>query len=427
MARATTPTWLPLDRWREIMGISPFSFNQLTAVAPLIIPVGDCGEVWFQHMYQSPDQASREDVGDAIREAEGKIASEIGYYLLPDWIVDERIQTIRPARPEVFAGTVGNLRGMPKSVQPKWNYIISGGRKAKDAIEEDVDIFGGGVLSDQDGDGFLETITFTVNVAAHPGITACEVRVYYPDTEAVVLSPALDEWEIRPINVSLVGNTATIVMKRWQVVVADIQERLDAASIAANAAAFMDTVDVYRVFNDPQSMANLLWERAGPNNSCRNCNGSGCTACAFDAQTGCFLVRDERLGIVAYQPATWDSDEEQFTVANFLNCRDPDQLRIWYYAGWQSDHPATECPRVQMDPYFEKIVAYYAAAILDRDVCSCNNSERFIDHWREDLARVGSEVSFQISPEDLDNPLGTQRGAIYAWKQLKRREWRVHA
>jgi hypothetical protein len=82
---------------------------------------------------------------------------------------------------------------------------------------------------------------------------------------------------------------------------------------------------------------------------------------------------------------------------------------------------------VQLDPYFEKVIAYYAAALLDRAVCSCNNSERFVDHWREDLARLGADVSHQLSVEDLDNPLGTQRGAIYAWKQVKRWKWRVHA
>jgi len=421
MARGTTPTLLPLDRWADIMGINPLSFNQLTSG---LISVSDCGEVWFQRMWQNPDQASREDVADAIREAEEKISSEIGYFLLPDWVVDERIQTIRPARPEVFAGTVGNLRGMPKSLQPKWNFIISGGQKTKTLITAGVAV-DGAALSDLDGDGYFETVTITVTVTA--GDEPCEVRVFYP-AAGVVPAAALDDWEVKPIRVTIVGTTATIVFKRWQIVDAELQARLNAEALDSTVDAnYLTTVDVYRVFNDPQSMANLLWERAGPNNSCSTCSGSGCTACAFDTQTGCFAVRDERLGIVAYQPATWDSDDEEFNVANFLNCRDPDQLRLWYYAGWQSDNPATECPRVQMDPFFEKVVAYYAAAILDRDVCSCNNSERFIDHWREDLARVGSEVSFQISPEDLDNPLGTQRGAIYAWKQLKRREWRVHA
>lgn len=424
MARGSTPTWLSLDRWFTIMGIHPFSANQLNGSD--LAPPSNCGEVWFQNMFQAPDQAAREDVADAIREAELKLASEFGFYLLPDWVEDERVNTVRPARPELFASTIGNVRGQTKSIESRWNYVITGGRKTKTVIEADV-VANGATLSDQDGDGYTETVTITVNVAAAGVESACEVRVFYPDSENVVLEAALDEWEVRPIDVSIAGDIATIIFKRWQIVGADQQERLDAEALDSEVdATYLSTVDVYRVWNDPQSMATLLWETGGVG-GCSSCAGAGCVACSFDAQVGCFHVRDERRGMLAYHPATWDADDEQFNVAEFVNCRDPDQLRIWYYSGWQADGPSIDCPRVQIDPYFEKVIAYYAAALLDRDVCSCNNSERFVDHWREDLARVGNEVSHQLSVEDLDNPMGTQRGSIYAWKQIRRWKWRVHA
>lgn len=422
MARGSTPTWLPLDRFFEIMGVHPFSANQLNSSE--LAPESACGEVWFQHMYQAPDQAAREDVADAIREAELKIASEIGYFLLPDWTVDERVVTTRPVRPELYAGVLGNVRGQSKSIESRWNMIITGGRKAKDVIVAGVTA-NGVVLSDLDGDDYKETVTLTADVTDFPDIVACEVRVYYP-AGGVVPAAALDEWEVRPIRVTIVGNTATIIFKRWQIVNANLQERLNAASLDSTLdASYEDEVDLYRVSNDPQSMANLLWERSGPN-GCASCSGTGCVACSFDTQTACLTVRNERLGIFAYEPATWDADNKLFNAARFLDCRDPDQLRIWYYSGYESKQPNVDCPRIQLDPFFEKIIAYFAAGILDRKVCSCNNSERFVEHWREDLARVGSEVSHQISPQDLDNPLGTQRGAIYAWKQLQRGDWRVH-
>jgi hypothetical protein len=423
MARGSTPTLLPLDRWFEIMGVHPFSANQLNGTT--LAPPSNCGEVWFQYMYQNPDQAAREDVADAIREAELKIASEIGYFPLPDWVVEERLLTVRPARPELYAGTVGTIRGQAKSVNARWAIAIAGGHKKKDEIAVDV-VANGVTLSDEDGDLYKETVTIAVNIAAHPGITACEVRVFYPDTEGVIDRPALDEWEVRPIRVTIAGVNATITFKRWQIVSADEQARLDSPLLDSTLdPSYLTTVDVYRVWNDPQSMATMLWDRSGPT-TCQSCSGSGCVACGFNSQTACLFLRDKRLGIFAYQPATWDEDDEQFILAAYANCRDPDQIIISYYSGYESQQPNIDCPRVQMDPFFEKVIAYYAAAILDRDVCSCNNSERFIDHWREDLARVGSEVSFQISPQDLDNPLGTQRGAIYAWKQIRRGDWRVH-
>jgi len=129
-------------------------------------------------------------------------------------------------------------------------------------------------------------------------------------------------------------------------------------------------------------------------------------------------VRDERRGIVAYRPATWDAANDEFDSAGYAVCRDPDQLRIWYYSGYESDSPKVEFPRTQLDPFWEKLIAYFAAALIDRDVCSCNNSERFIDYWREDLARTRRDVAHQISPSDLDNPFGTTRGALEAWRKI---------
>jgi hypothetical protein len=425
MARADTPTWLPLDRWAQIVGINPMHFNQLTSN---VLPVGSvCGDVWYQNSWAHPDQAAREDVAEAIREAEHRIAAIIGYYLLPDWVEDERVKTVRPARPELFASGSINLRGQLKSITSRWGYIISGGQKQVDLIKADVDVSdAAGALLDLDGDTFKETVRFIVNVASADLDSACEVRVFYPEG-GVVPASGLAEWEVRPISVSIVGDTATITFKRWQIVDPELQFRLDTDSIDGDIdASFLQAVDVYRVWNDPQSMAQLLWESDNEPTGCPYCNGAGCPSCAFNSQVGCFHVRDEQLGILAYTPAAWDATNERFLRADYAVCRDPDQLRLWYYAGYESTHPLINCPRVQMDPFLEKIVAYYSAALIDRNVCSCNNIERFVSHWREDLARTGREVAFQLSPSDLDNPFGTTRGGIEAWRKIKTGDWIVH-
>lgn len=402
MARATTPTWLALDRWAEIMGIPPLFFNQL--YSEFYTHGSECGDVWFQWMWQQPDRVGREDVADAIREAEDRLKSVVGYNLLPDWISDERVRTTRPARPELYHGTQGNIRGQLKSIQTRWAYIISGGQRKKDLLEAGVITTKvAGTVKDLDGDGYYETVEITVTSADVGEITdASEIHVYYPGESGE------DEWEVKPIEVSISGNTATIIFKRWLIVDPDLQSIMDAENIDGDDDnSYLGTVDVYRVWNDPQSMATLLWE-----------NGCEDPACAFDTQTGCFRVRDERCGIIAYRPATWDSTNEHFDYVDYAVCRDPDQLRIWYYAGYESDSPKVEFPRTQLDPFWEKLIAYFAAALIDRDVCSCNNSERFIDYWREDLSRTGRDVAHQISPSDLDNPFGTTRGAIEAWRKI---------
>ena len=73
---------------------------------------------------------------------------------------------------------------------------------------------------------------------------------------------------------------------------------------------------------------------------------------------------------------------------------------------------------IDMDPRFEQAVAHLSVTLLDRPACSCNNVERFVDYWNEDLARNSRDVSHQITFRDLGNPFGTARGAIDAWKTI---------
>ena len=409
MARSSTPTWLPLDRWAEILGIHPIHFNQMYLD---LGPVADCGDTWYQDSWQQPNFISREDVAVAIRQDEMMIASELGYFPLPDWVIDERKKTVRPAKPELFSVTSVNVRGLSKSVETAWGYVISGGQRTVDLIDAGATV----VATDADGDGYDETCTVTVTTTV---TDLNEIRAFYPGRSGSF------DYEIRPIQVSVSGGVATITFKRWQIVEPDQLERFDAQDPgnrinAASAGSYETTVDIYRVWNDPQSQCNLLWERDPTRVGCGACSGTGCAICAFDTQTGCIAVRDERLGIMMYRPATWDSDEEQFESAAFSVCRDPEQLRIWYYAGWQDTNPRVDRPRVDLDPYWEKAIVYLSCSLLDRDICSCKNAEEFVDHWRMDLSMVGADVSFQVPPEDLANPFGPARGAIYAWKQIHR-------
>ena len=403
MGRATTPTLLPLDRWAELLGISPLHWNQM--FSDNFGPTGDCGDTFFQYTWQNTEFTSREDIARAINQAEGMIASALGYYPMPDWTFLERKQTTRPAKPELIAGSNTNVRGYHKTIELDHGYIISGGRRAQSEITLATAV----TFSDEDGDGYEETATAAVTTA----IVDCEIRAYLPGRAGDFA------YEIRPIVVTSTGGVATITFKRWQMVDPDLQENLSAGRPdnrinAETAANYLTTIDVYRIFNDPQSQVTLMWEQ--PPVGCNVCGGSGCVACAFGTQTGCLFVRDERLGFVGYRPATWDATDEEFDRADLAVCRDPEQLRLWYYSGWESTDPRVICPRTQMDPQFEMAVTHLSVTLLDRDVCSCNNVERFVEHYREDLSRLGREVSHQLTPRDLGNPFGPTRGGISAWK-----------
>lgn len=410
MAFAQTQTKLPLDRWARLIGINPLHFNGLQVRDPTV-----CSAVWFQYEWQTADRVSREEVARAIATAEADIEDVIGYRLMPAWEIDEWQPAAPVPRPELLRRMSIDTHGFSQAVQSKWGYILSGGVRAKTVLDAAQAI----VYSDVDGDGYNETATVTAVVTA--GMNPCEIAVFYPVGQGVT-DAGDDEYQIRPVAVSVSGVTATIVFRRELCVRADLLERdvIPAnddqfrALDANDNANFLTTVDVYRVYNDPQSQAMFMWEPL----SCSSCGGSGCEQCAYTVQTGCLMARsDPRLGMLTYRPAEWNATTALFDSAGWVEGRSPDIIRLWYYAGWRAKN--LSCPTVQMDPFYERLVAIYAAALLDRPICECNNTGAYIEQWRRDVAlTIGGGENPKISGRDLDCPWGTKRGAIYAYNRV---------
>lgn len=403
MARSDIKTWLPLDRWAKIMGINPLHFNSLSST---LFNTNVCGSTYFQYAWQHADRVGREDIARAIKEAEDEISREVGYNLIPDWTVSERLNYPQPMVPGVYNIYGTNPKAMYKSVELRKGHVISGGVVAKTAIE-----LGSAVTrSDEDGDSYSELCTVSVTTTV---TDENEIRVYYAGKSGA------DIWEIRPINVSISGGVATITFNSWQIVDTDLQEAFDASAIDGDAAAsYKTTVDVYRVYNDPATQVQFMWENSPDMNCCTTCS-----ACTLGTAAGCFHLRDPRLGLAVPAPASWDSDDEEFDTGEWTECREPDQIRFWYYSGYR-DRDISRY-NVNMSPYWETAVAYFAASKLDRPACGCSNVQQFIDHWRRDSALQSPERSFQVTAEMMSNKLGTTMGAIYAYKAIHRNGVRV--
>lgn len=414
MARAETLTKLPLDRWFQLMGINPMHAN---GVFHPDHPPTVCEQPWLQHPWQAADRMGREDVANAIAEAESAIEKELNFRLKPTWEIDEWNPTVRPWRPEFHNISVTDVRGFNPVAKTRWGYFVTGGFRAKELIQAGVSI----VYSDNDGDGYDETATITVAVSI---TNECEIALYFPVTGPVI-NAADDRYQIRPINVSIAAGIATITCQRHQLVDPERQSDLvppadDShlrgvdGTVDANFSALMD---VYRVYNDPQQQVQFLWEPKG----CATCAGAGCTVCSYSVQMGCLLLRgDPRNSNIVYRPATWNSTTLDFDTARWsVQGREPDLIRTWYYAGWRDR--TLECPTIQMDPFYERAVAYYAASLLDRPICECNNVRAWVEQWQTDLARQPSDGgTFQNTARTLDNPLGTTRGALFAWNRMDR-------
>lgn len=401
MARGDTLTKLPLDRWAQLLGIHPLHFNGITSQ---VTPVTTCSSGWTQHPWQNAMQVSREDVAIFIRQAEDRIENFLGFRLAPTWEAAEDHPTPAPGIAEIFNLGGRDARGFPLSVQTSWGHYISGGVERLDLIQAGAVV----TYSDEDGDGFTETATIQVTSAVAVD-DPVEVAVYFPGTGAA------PEWEIRPLKgVSFSGEDITITVHRYQLVDPALWERMgtDQSIDGDDDANFVNQVDVYRRWNDPQTQVSLIWQ---PQGGFCGCNGADCGSCTLAVQTGCLFAKNPRLGMVAYQPAEWSADDGRFVGRGFTQGRNPDRVRLSYRAGYRNP----QRPGV-MNPNLERAVVYYSLALLDRSICGCHNLEAVVKLWAEDLAlnwgNPTSNASFQVSSRLLDNPFGTKRGEIEAWR-----------
>ena len=402
MARSNIKTWLSLDDFARIIGLNPLTFNQLTPIQQNNV----CGDIFFQSDWQHSDRVGRDTIAQAIYDAEQEMAREAGFNLMPDWVTEERLPYPRPGVPELY-GTGVNVRFQLKSVELERGHARYGGVQMKSQIQAGAAV----IRTDKDTDTYAETCTVTVATSV---TDKNEIRVYYPSKDGS------DGWEIRPINVRFSGGNAIITFKSWQIVAANQLDSLDPEPLDyASAASYETTVDVYRVYNDPSTQVQFLWESEPQ--FC-NCGGT-CTACQLGTQAGCFHIRDQRIGFVVPSPATYA--EGAWTTQEWSVCREPDQVRFWYVSGWMN--PADERPYAELSNYWKTAIAYFAASKFERPVCGCSNVNQFIEKWRRDAAFSSQEEGgFTVTAEIAANRLGTSMGALYAWRKINQNGVRVN-
>jgi hypothetical protein len=123
------------------------------------------------------------------------------------------------------------------------------------------------------------------------------------------------------------------------------------------------------------------------------------------------------LGVASYNTTTgiW-------TESSIPPCNPPDRAVIRTLAGYPL------AANGQMDPFWQTVIARFAAAELARPICGCDDANRELYRWQFDLARTsgaGDEAYGAISQDDLNNPYGTRRGHVFAWRAVQSRQpWR---
>lgn len=396
MARASTYTLLPLDIWAKIMGISPWEFNQFKFPGP---KSAQCADVMYQFPWQK-DHLGREEIAEAIANAEQMLADQLMYWPAPKYIVDEVVQYPRPGRRELW-GFAGTPRGDWKSVQLQWHRVISGGVFNRTFLNNTTSI----VLSDSDSDSITDRFTATVTVPA--GTLASEIALYF--TAADRDNDDLAEtWRIRPVKVTVVGTTATIIGHLTLLVKPNLTFAVDVQQLdSTDTNNYVTELECYRVFTDTQDSESYPYQGVAIWDDI-----PGCTyGCTFSLKALCLREHDNDQGVVSPTfgpPCDWP-----------YPTREPDRLEVNYVAG-------LPLLNGEMAPEMAKVVAYLAACLLANEKCGCDRSNRIMTYWRERITsftdgRNGAQAT-GYTKDFNDIPFPVTRGGLYAWQRVK--TWR---
>lgn len=415
MARATIYTHLSLDRMAKLFGLNPVHFQGAAGSGYWPVQSG-CDDVWRQWGWQRFDVIAREDLAQAIHDAEEDIKRVLGYPVAPEFITAEKQPWTKFYESAYYGGPVTASAMRNKAISAKYGKVIAAGRRATTIVDADAAI----VYSDPDGDGFEELATITATTSL---TDSCEIKVY------VAGKSADPTWEIRPLKTKTIsGTTLTITLDSWLLLDPTLWEAYPTDQDAENIdiednESYLTTVDIYREYVSTSSaLSQFAWE-TGPSTNCLVCGGSGCASCTLTTQNGCLVIRDADSGIVTPLPATYDSDEGTWTPEDFDVYREPDYVSLWYQAGYRSEQFLSGNSCEPLSDYLAQAIAWLAIARLEAPPCGCGRVEEQFKMLRRDLAEIDRSVNIAINIRGSDlvtNPFGTREGEYRAWNRISR-------
>lgn len=420
---------LPLDTWRSIISFHPTHFWGVagTQTEALAVDTG-CESIVRQYAWQNSDAVGRQEIAQAIETAETRLREYLGFSVAPHYTT-ETVNWPRYLDLTLMQGGAIGADERRLSVQLSEGYIQGIGVEQLTALQAAAAI----TYSDSDGDGIDDL--FTVTAAAPADLTDIkEVALYFAAADrfsgADFADAIGDRWRIQPVTVTLSGGNVIVKGAKWLLVKPQKYEgftNVGASGLEPSTAAnFATTLDLYRRTTNTNGMttdtsqAVIIWETP-PGDGCCNSPSTAYSGSPYDPAAVALAVarvgiRDARLGIVLPAESAYDSTTGIWSSLDWSICRVPDRVLIRSYAGYPLDSSG------QMDQKWRVVMARLAAAELAQPICGCADANRALAYWQFDLARTSGandEAYGAVSTEDLDNPFGTRRGAVYAWRQVK--------
>lgn len=414
---------LPLETFRKVLGYNPYHFWGLVNSK---VPVTNaCPSVVLQYAWQNADAIGRSEIAEAIEEAEDKLLQYLNFAIAPRYIS----KTV--PWPQYFDGRQARFAPVNANGKRVGVYLGEGMIQAV-GVETLTQIGTAAVtLSDLTGDGLYDT--FTTAPLATTVTNESEIAAYFIVADRFDDTGLSDRWRILPVSVSISGGNVVVSGRSWLLIKPllregfsdDAQEGLDpddTANYAAQLVIYQRTTSTNGETVET-SQGVLLWDTDpchGPFCWCGSCSGINydpASSYSDPAAVGMAVarvgVRDAVLGEML--PAQALRSTSGIWYDQYALYREPDRVTLRVLAGWPLE------PNGDVSRRYQTLVARLAAAEMERPISSCDVANRAVSRWQFDVARAAgaNDEQYSISPTDLDNPFGTRRGQVLAWKKVR--------
>jgi hypothetical protein len=410
---------LPLDSWRAEMGLNPWHFWGL-ADRQIVPIVAECSSLVREYSWQGSDMAGRDDIRQAIRDAETKLASYLGYNVMPEY-GEAEVDWPRHYQVNMIRLRDWDATGRRIAVALPSGYVQALGIEQLTMAGTATVLGGELVYSDQFSTGFDDTFTITLpTTVTDPD----QIALYFATADRFDDTATGERWRIEPIQIGISGGNVVISGRRWLLVRPILYQAPNLNAIdPTNAANFVTSLEVYQRTTNGDGIAastcqaTLIYESG----DCASCWGpcwcSGAPSSTDPATTGLVIaragIRDSVLGLVTPGAASYDATAGSWTAACCTGFCDPDRVSVRYLAGY----PLTNG---RMDRRWQQVTARLAAAELKRRICACRDTNERLHDLQIDLTLQATETErYTTAPEDLSNPFGTRKGHVQAWREAR--------
>lgn len=420
----------PLDTFRRVFQWHPRHFWGWAGTGKAKV-TAKCTGLLREYGWQDSDAVGRAGVREALAVAEEALARHLRYPIAPRYAV-ATLPYPRLADLQFQRAYPADAAGRRVAVLLPEGEIRALGVAARTAIGDcpgDVSSFPWAgasptepylIYRDRDGDGLVDQFEAAIATTV---TDPAELAVYVGAADRWDGSGLSERWRVQPARAAIAGGVATITGPAWVCARPVLYEGEDGAPLngldPAVASHYLSGLTVARRFTDPggttltTAQAVLTWESGPAPWFC--CPGPGSDPAAIAQAVARVGIRDAAAGLVTpaqavYDPATgaW----AQVVDWAALGCREPDRVTVRYLAGIPPRDDGTPA-----EPW-ATAVCRLAAAELARPVCSCQEANKGVAHWQVDLAQTGATDDLFQAPDDFDNPLGSRRGHLYAWRLI---------